>query len=209
MAQDLDAVLLMLLVSMSRADGARVVDVIEALLDGAGEELGRDPTRTEVEDSVARLIGAGYVRADGDRVVPSESGEALVRSSRRLAPESRLRRIREALEDAPPTTPGSWVLPGETWDQGRLAARERHGRRTADRLHIVEGLLRALDLAEDIIRVSRGSVDPDAIRLALAREPFGFSEIQANHVLDAPVRSFSEETRASLEAEAERLRREH
>jgi hypothetical protein len=168
-AKDLDAALLIVLVSLSRLEGVGLVDVITAVLDGAAEELGRDPTRSEVEDSVSRLIALGYARPEGNEVVPSESGVSLVQAARRLPPASRLTRIRDSIERASPSTSASWALPDETWEQATLGSGARQRQSASDRLHIVEGQLRAIELAEDIIRVSRSSADPEAIGLAWSR----------------------------------------
>jgi DNA gyrase subunit A len=61
-------------------------------------------------------------------------------------------------------------------------------RKARDRAHIVEGLLRALDMLDEVIALIRGSADVDAARAGLMAAPFDFSEIQANHILDMPLR---------------------
>jgi DNA gyrase subunit A len=61
-------------------------------------------------------------------------------------------------------------------------------RKARDRAHIVEGLLRALDMLDEVIALIRGSADVDTARAGLMAEPFSFSEIQANHILDMPLR---------------------
>ncbi len=57
-----------------------------------------------------------------------------------------------------------------------------------DRAHIVEGLLRALDMLDEVIALIRASADVEAARAGLMAKPFEFSEIQANHILDMPLR---------------------
>ncbi len=57
-----------------------------------------------------------------------------------------------------------------------------------DRSHIVEGLLRALDMLDAVIATIRGSQDAEEARAGLMASPFDFSEIQANHILDMPLR---------------------
>ena len=52
------------------------------------------------------------------------------------------------------------------------------------RAHIVEGLLRALDLIDEIIALIRASDDRAAALGALCAEPLSFSAEQANHILD-------------------------
>ena len=58
-----------------------------------------------------------------------------------------------------------------------------------DRAHIVEGLLKALDMIDAIIALIRGSATTaPRPATALMAKPFEFSEIQANHILDMPLR---------------------
>ena len=52
------------------------------------------------------------------------------------------------------------------------------------RAHIVEGLLRALDLIDEIIALIRASDDRAAALAGLCDEPMSFSAEQANHILD-------------------------
>ena len=52
------------------------------------------------------------------------------------------------------------------------------------RAHIVEGLLRALDLIDGIISLIRASDDRAAALAGLCAEPMSFSAEQANHILD-------------------------
>ncbi len=55
------------------------------------------------------------------------------------------------------------------------------------RAHIVEGLLIALDNIDEVVEIIRSSADVDAARQALMGR-FELSEIQANHILDMPLR---------------------
>ena len=59
--------------------------------------------------------------------------------------------------------------------------------RARDRSHIVEGLLIALDNMDEVVKIIRGSEDVDGARATLL-ERFDLSEIQANHILDMPLR---------------------
>jgi len=74
------------------------------------------------------------------------------------------------------------------------------------RAHIVEGLLKAIDMIDAIIATIRGSDDRPAARLALMDAPFEFSEIQANHILDMPLGRLTRLGRTELEAELAELR---
>ncbi|MGI9119923.1 MAG: DNA gyrase subunit A [Acidimicrobiales bacterium] len=79
-------------------------------------------------------------------------------------------------------------------------------RKAEARAHIVEGLLRALDLIDEIIALIRGSDDREAARLGLMAPPFDFSEIQANHILDMTLSRLTRLGRSQLEDELAQLR---
>ncbi len=80
-------------------------------------------------------------------------------------------------------------------------------RKARDRAHIVEGLLKALDLIDEIIATIRASEDKDAARTALQAAPFEFSEVQAEYILDMQLHRLTRLGRATLEAEMEELRK--
>jgi len=69
------------------------------------------------------------------------------------------------------------------------------------RAHIVEGLLIALDNIDEVVEIIRSSADVDEARTALM-ERFELSEIQANHILDMPLRRLTA-------LETDKLRTEH
>ena len=79
-------------------------------------------------------------------------------------------------------------------------------RKALARAHIVEGLLRAIDMLDAIIAAIRASADRPAARLALQAEPFSFSEEQANHILDMQLGRLTRLGRSELEAEMVELR---
>ena len=70
------------------------------------------------------------------------------------------------------------------------------------RLHIVEGLLRALDSIDEIIATIRASENTAAARASLTAEPYGFSDAQANHILEMALSRLTRLGRTQLEAEA-------
>ncbi len=74
------------------------------------------------------------------------------------------------------------------------------------RAHIVEGLLRAIDMLDAVIATIRGSDDRPAARTALMAEPFFFSEEQATHILDMTLGRLTRLGRAELEEEMTQLR---
>ena len=78
-------------------------------------------------------------------------------------------------------------------------------RRAQERAHIVEGLLKALDLIDEIITTIRASADKDAARTALQAEPFEFSEVQAEYILDMQLHRLTRLGREQLEEEMEKL----
>ncbi len=61
-----------------------------------------------------------------------------------------------------------------------------------ERAHIVEGLVRALDMIDAIIELIRAAADVDEARTGLMAKPFGFSEIQANFILDMQLRRLTQ-----------------
>jgi DNA gyrase subunit A len=74
------------------------------------------------------------------------------------------------------------------------------------RLHIVDGLLRALDMIDAIIQLIRGSEDASAAREGLMAAPFEFSETQSQHILDMPLRRLAQLEAQKLRDEADELR---
>jgi DNA gyrase subunit A len=75
-----------------------------------------------------------------------------------------------------------------------------------DRAHIVEGLLKAIDMLDAVIAAIRGSDDRPAAREALMAEPFSFSESQAIHILDMTLGRLTRLGRSELEEEMAKLR---
>jgi DNA gyrase subunit A len=73
-------------------------------------------------------------------------------------------------------------------------------RRAEERDHIVQGLLIALQHLDEVIRIIRGSQDAEEARTKLMTK-FKLSEIQANHILDMPLRRLTRLARAELEQE--------
>ena len=74
------------------------------------------------------------------------------------------------------------------------------------RAHIVEGLIKALDLIDEIIAAIRASEDRPAALIALMAKPFEFSELQAGHILDMQLGRLTRLGRAKLEEEMAQLR---
>ncbi len=74
------------------------------------------------------------------------------------------------------------------------------------RAHIVEGLLKALDLIDEIIAAIRASEDKAGAREALMAAPFEFSTEQAEHILDMQLSRLTRLGRSQLEEEMAKLR---
>ncbi|MEP1125967.1 MAG: DNA gyrase subunit A [Ilumatobacter sp.] len=81
----------------------------------------------------------------------------------------------------------------------RLAKAER-------REHILEGRIKALDVIDAIIALIRGSDDVASARAGLMAEPFEFSEVQANDILDMQLRQLTRLSKIDLETELADIR---
>ena len=79
-------------------------------------------------------------------------------------------------------------------------------RKAEARAHIVEGLLKAIDMLDLVIATIRASDDRAAARASLMAAPFDFSEEQANHILDMTLGRLTRLGRSELEEEMEKLR---
>jgi DNA gyrase subunit A len=78
-------------------------------------------------------------------------------------------------------------------------------KKARDRAHIVEGLLKAIDMLDLVIATIRGSDDRPAARTALMATPFEFSEEQATHILDMTLGRLTRLGRTELEEEMAKL----
>ncbi len=77
-------------------------------------------------------------------------------------------------------------------------------RKAEERDHIVQGLLIALDHLDEVIKLIRGAADSEDARSKLMKR-FELSEIQANHILDMPLRRLTRLARKELEDEHKEL----
>ena len=76
------------------------------------------------------------------------------------------------------------------------------------RIHVLEGKLRAIELSGEVIEAVAHCLDRREALQTLTGPPFGFSELQAAHVLDLRVLSVTDEYRARLAAELAELQAE-
>ncbi|MGH9047457.1 MAG: DNA gyrase C-terminal beta-propeller domain-containing protein, partial [Acidimicrobiales bacterium] len=79
-------------------------------------------------------------------------------------------------------------------------------KKARERAHIVEGLLKAIDMLDAVIAAIRASADRGEARASLMAEPFSFSEDQANHILDMQLGRLTRLGRTELEEEMAKLR---
>ena len=115
-----------------------------------------------------------------------------------------------ALVDGQPRTLGLKelleVYVAHRLDVVRRRSEFRRGRRL-DRLHLIAGLLIAILDIDEVIQIVRSSDDT-----AMARERligvFDLTEVQANHILEMPLRRLTRFSRIELEAERDTLQRE-
>jgi DNA gyrase subunit A len=73
------------------------------------------------------------------------------------------------------------------------------------RAHIVEGLLRAIDMIDRIIELIRGSADKQTAREGLMGKGFEFSEVQAEYILDMTLSRLTRMGRTEYEDELAKL----
>ncbi|WP_235736110.1 DNA gyrase/topoisomerase IV subunit A [Nocardioides alcanivorans] len=78
--------------------------------------------------------------------------------------------------------------------------------KAADRLHLVDGLLLAILDIDEVIQVIRSSDNAPAARTRLM-DIFDLTEIQADYILDMPLRRLTKFSRIELEKEQEDLKR--
>jgi DNA gyrase subunit A len=115
-----------------------------------------------------------------------------------------------ALVDGQPLTLGLKelleVYLDHRFDVVRRRSEFRRRKRT-DRMHLVDGLLVALLNIDEVIQTIRTSDNATNARERLM-ERFELSEVQANYILDTPLRRLTRFDRIELEAEKEKLVRE-
>ena len=74
-------------------------------------------------------------------------------------------------------------------------------RKARERAHILEGLLRAVDMLDAVISAIRESENRASARERLMAEPFEFSEVQADHILDLTLGRLTRIGRSELSEE--------
>jgi DNA gyrase subunit A len=159
----------------------------------------------DVEDYTDRTSGLRLVIEIKSGFVP----EAVLDHLYRLTPlETTFGINNVALVDGQPRTLGLKQLL-EVYLQHRFEVVRRRSeyrrRKHADRLHLVDGLLVALLDIDEVIAVIRSSDDAAAAKQRLMTI-FDLSDVQAQYILDTPLRRLTKYDRLQLEAEADDLR---
>ncbi|HEX7739320.1 MAG TPA: DNA topoisomerase IV subunit A, partial [Marmoricola sp.] len=90
-------------------------------------------------------------------------------------------------------------------DVVRRRSIHRRGK-AADRLHLVEGLLLAILDIDEVIQLIRSSDNAEQARERLMTV-FDLTEVQANYILDMPLRRLTKFSKIELDKEADELRR--
>ncbi len=177
----------------------RVVSRITELV-GAGRLLG--------VSGIADLSDMDGLRLQIDLKPGVDPADVLAELYRYTPLEESLSVNNVVLVDGVPTTVGVREL-CEHYVAHRLEVvvrRTRHRLRRADeRLHIVEGLIAALDSIDDVVALIRGSRDAPEARAGLMAR-YGLTEVQATHILDMALRRLTALERERLDAEAKALR---
>src|SRR4029453_314410 len=190
--------------------------IIEAITDEVkGKPITSGPRKGQRQ--AARLQGIADVkdltdREDGIRpVIECKVGvnpQALLADLYRLTPlETSFGINNLVLLDGQPQTLGlKELLEVFLAHRYEVVTRRTAHRRTKrqDRLHLVDGLLIALIDIDRVVALIRASDDAAAARVGLMGE-FGLTEIQANYILDTPLRRLPRFARIELETEQERL----
>ncbi len=181
-------------------------------------ELPYQVNKARVAEKIAELANAGRLKDVADvRDESNKEGMRLVIYTKRGAnPQVVLNQLYRhtqlqdnfgaimlALVDGVPRTLNLAELVGYYVDHqiDVVTRRTRYElRRAEERDHIVQGLLIALGHLDEVIRIIRGSRDAEEARGKLMRK-FKLSEIQANHILDMPLRRLTRLAREELEQE--------
>ncbi len=204
----------------------RARTTIEASRKGDAIVLTEIPFQTNVDAISKKLVEmANAGRIDGVRDVRDESAQGVTRLVVELRPDANAQIVLNnifkytpaqttfgvnmvALVDGVPRTVNlaealrAWldhqVIVVTRRTQNRLEKAEA-------RRHIVDGLVKAVDMIDAVIKAIRASNDRPAARAALMAKPFEFSEIQANHILDLALGRLTRLGREELAAEAKEL----
>ncbi len=213
----------------------RAVHEIESTRRGQAIVLTEIPFQTSVASIAGRLTELALSgKIDGIRDVVDESGQGRTRLVIELKPDTNPQIVLNNLfkhtaaqstfpvnmvalvDGVPRTVTLIDALRGWLDHQIVVVTRRTQFRleKAEARLHIVEGLVKAVEMIDAVIKAIRASKDRAAARDALMGKRFGFSEIQANHILDMTLGRLTRlgieeltKEKAELEARIKELRR--
>ncbi|WP_328999684.1 DNA topoisomerase IV subunit A [Kribbella sp. NBC_00709] len=161
----------------------------------------------DVKDLTDRTHGTQLVIEVKNGFVP----EALLEQLYKLTPlEDAFHVNNVCLVEGQPRTLGLKELLEVYLDHRYTVVRRRsefRRKKAQDRLHIVEGMLIAILDIDEVIQIIRGSDDSAEARARLI-EIYDLSEIQANYILDMPLRRLTKYSKLELETEKGELERE-
>jgi DNA gyrase subunit A len=204
----------------------RARHVIEESRKGQAIVLTEIPYQTNVDAISAKIVElANAGRLDGVRDVRDESAQGNTRLVIELRPDANPQIVLNnlfkhtpaqttfgvnmvALVDGVPRTVSlADVLRAWIDHQTIVVTRRTQYRldQAEKRQHIVEGLVKAVDMIDAVIKAIRSSKDRGEARTKLMAKPFEFSEIQANHILDLQLGRLTQLGRDELNAEAKEL----
>lgn len=184
------------------------------------------PYQTSVDAIAGKLAEAVESgRIDGVRDIRNESGQGATRLVVELRPEANAQIVLNniykhtpaqltfgvnmvALVDGVPRTLNLHQALQHWIDHQTVVVTRRTRFRLEKaeaRLHIIDGLVRAVDMIDAVIKAIRASKDRGAARTKLMAKPFDFSEIQANHILDLALGRLTQLGREELLAEQREL----
>jgi DNA gyrase subunit A len=154
-------------------------------------------------------------RANGLRLVIELKGgfnpDAVLEQLYRLTPmEDSFGVNSVALVDGQPRTLGLRELLRVYVDHRLDVVRRRsefRRRKRAERLHLVDGLLIAIVDIDEVIQIVRSS-DDTAMARGRLMQVFDLTQVQADYILEMPLRRLTKFSRIELEKEREELRRE-
>ncbi|WUJ69685.1 DNA topoisomerase IV subunit A [Kribbella soli] len=161
----------------------------------------------DVKDLTDRTHGTQLVIEVKNGFVP----EALLEQLYKLTPlEDAFHVNNVCLVEGQPRTLGLKPLLEVYLDHRYSVVRRRsefRRKKAQDRLHIVEGMLIAILDIDEVIQIIRSSDDSAEARSRLI-EIYDLSEIQANYILDMPLRRLTKYSKLELETEKGELERE-
>ncbi|HEX4490092.1 MAG TPA: DNA gyrase subunit A [Acidimicrobiia bacterium] len=184
------------------------------------------PYQTSVDaiaGKLAEAVEAG--RVDGVRDIRNESGQGDTRLVIELRPDANPQIVLNnlfkhtpaqvtfginmvALVDGVPRTI-NLMQALQAWVDHQVAVVTRRTRfrleKAEARLHILEGLVKALGQIDAIVKLIRASKDRAAARTGLMGTGFDYSEIQANHILDLALGRLTQLGREELVKEQKEL----